>query len=572
MRRALALAGLAAGLVLVSGGAASAHPLGNFTVNHYNGISLYPERVEVRAIVDIAEIPTAQELPAVDTDGSGTPSAEELAAYAPTQCADVAAAVVVEVDGAALRWTVGDASAQTVPGVADLPTLRLSCLLSSAADLDGPATVSLTDTYREDRVGWHEITAVGDGVRLLDPTVAGESVTDELRNYPDDLLQSPLDQRSVELRVEPGSGLSSGSDELLEGASADPFTRFIAAADRYLEELIGPELTPLVGILAVLLAVLLGAGHALLPGHGKTVMAAYLAGRRGSRRDAVMVGATVTVTHTIGVLVLGLLISASSAIAGEQVLRWLGVVSGLLVAAIGAALLRSALRSRRSTVPIDEPVPALVGAPAAGGAGGSVAAPVHDHASVPDPAHPHDHDHGAPAHSDDHSDDHSHGHDHDHSQRHDHAHDGAEHSHDHEGAPDHDHGAPAHSHGFGRAHSHGGHSHSHGYSKGGLIGMGIAGGLVPSPSALVVLLASIALGRTVFGVVLVFAYGFGMAATLTAVGLLLVRLRGRLAQTGQRASLRQGAARISAALPVVTALLVLVVGLALATRGVLSPV
>ncbi|MDQ3456431.1 MAG: nickel transporter, partial [Actinomycetota bacterium] len=339
MKRLLTLAGLAVGLVLVSAGSAAAHPLGNFTVNHYNGIALFPDRVEVLAIVDIAEIPTAQELPAIDTDGSGTPSAAELSAYAATQCGDVAAAVVAEVDGVALRWTVGATTLETVPGVAELPTLRLTCPLSAPTDLAEPATVSLTDSYREDRVGWHEITAIGDGVRLLDPPVPGESLSDELRSYPDDLLLSPLDQRSVELRTEAGSGVSSGDGNLLDGASADPFTRFLASADRYLEDLIGPELTPLVGALAILLAVLLGAGHALLPGHGKTVMAAYLAGRRGSRRDAVTVGATVTVTHTAGVLVLGLLISLSSAIAGEQVLRWLGVVSGLLVAGIGAALL-----------------------------------------------------------------------------------------------------------------------------------------------------------------------------------------------------------------------------------------
>lgn len=107
--------------------------------------------------------------------------------------------------------------------------------------------------------------------------------------------------------------------------------------------------------------------------------------------------------------------------------------------------------------------------------------------------------------------------------------------------------------------------------------MGVAGGLVPSPSALIVLLASIGLGRTAFGVVLVFAYGLGMAATLTAVGLLLVRLRNRLAarnaqERSRQSGLRTVAARVAAALPVLTALLVLVVGLALAARGITSPV
>ncbi|MDQ3359212.1 MAG: nickel transporter, partial [Actinomycetota bacterium] len=103
----------------------------------------------------------------------------------------------------------------------------------------------------------------------------------------------------------------------------------------------------------------------------------------------------------------------------------------------------------------------------------------------------------------------------------------------------------------------------------GLIGMGVAGGLVPSPSALVVLLGSVALGRTVFGVLLVFAYGFGMAATLTAVGLVLVRLRGRLDRFSSAGRADSAASKVVAALPIVTAALVLVVGLGLVARGLL---
>jgi ABC-type nickel/cobalt efflux system permease component RcnA len=97
--------------------------------------------------------------------------------------------------------------------------------------------------------------------------------------------------------------------------------------------------------------------------------------------------------------------------------------------------------------------------------------------------------------------------------------------------------------------------------------MGIAGGLVPSPSALIVLLASGGLGRTVFGVVLVLAYGLGMAGTLTAVGLALVRLRGRLERRMAERPARV-LTRIARVAPVVTAGLVLVVGLSLVARGV----
>jgi ABC-type nickel/cobalt efflux system permease component RcnA len=229
-------------------------------------------------------------------------------------------------------------------------------------------------------------------------------------------------------------------------------------------------------------------------------MAAYLAGKRGSTRDAVTVGATVTFTHTAGVLALGLLLSASASLAGESILGWLGVVSGLLIAAIGIGLLRSAWNVKRQQHP-----------------------------------HEHEHEHG-PGESSGHEHTHDHAHGHDHGHGHDHVH------------------RPGH-----------GHVHHHpGNSRRSLIGMGIAGGLVPSPSALVVLLAAIALGRTAFGVALVLGYGVGMAATLTAAGLVLVRLGERT-----RHGFGHGAAiaRLSAYTPLATALFVLVVGTALAVRS-----
>jgi ABC-type nickel/cobalt efflux system permease component RcnA len=255
----------------------------------------------------------------------------------------------------------------------------------------------------------------------------------------------------------------------------------------------GRHLTPLVGILAVLLALVLGAAHAALPGHGKTVMAAYLAGKHGRPRDAIAVGATVTLTHTGGVLLLGLLLTLSAGIAGETVLGWLGVVSGGLVAVVGAAMLLG-LR-RRGTV--------------------------HRH-----------HDHGH----------HDHGH-------HDHHHHHGDHHHDH--AHDHDDD----------------HDHERRPSRLGIIGMGIAGGLVPSPSALVILLGAVGLGRTGFGVLLVIGYGLGMAATLTAAGLLLLRLRTAARRVGATARLSGVAARLSTVAPTATASLVLLVGLGLAGRA-----
>jgi nickel/cobalt transporter (NicO) family protein len=229
-------------------------------------------------------------------------------------------------------------------------------------------------------------------------------------------------------------------------------------------------------VVAILLAVGLGGAHALAPGHGKTVMAAYLVGLRGTLRQAVTIGATVTVTHTAGVLVLGLVLSTTRAVASERVYPWLGLASGLLLAAVGVGLL---VRARTG--------------------------------------------HGHP---------HGHGHDHTH---------------------DHDHGQ---------------HRHAAGppLDRRGLVALGLAGGLVPSPSAVVVLLGGIAIGRAWFGVALVLAYGLGMAATLTGIGLLLARLRNRM---DRRLQLPGGSlpARLGRLLPAVTASVIVLVGLGLAIQG-----
>ena len=265
---------------------------------------------------------------------------------------------------------------------------------------------------------------------------------------------------------------------------------------------------------------MLGAGHAFLPGHGKTIMAAYLVGKRGSFRDVVTVGATVTLTHTAGVLVLGVAITSSAAFAPAQAERWLGVVSGVIVALVGVG-------PAGQRPPAPTPVVAASSWPRSASwctVGG------------------HDHDH-----------------DHDH-----------EHDHDHptttttttrttttttpDDTPE------AHSHGkgiFARSHSH--DPAVKGFSKGGLVGLGVAGGLVPSPSALLVLLAATALGRTHFGVLLVLGYGVGMALALCAAGLMLVKLRGRLERLAGSTRLAR-AEKLLAVLPVFTALLVLAVG------------
>jgi ABC-type nickel/cobalt efflux system permease component RcnA len=440
---------------------ASAHPMGNFSVNQYEGLTLYPDRIEVSVVVDYAEIPTLQQQSTVDSR---------------RECATVADGFEVRVGPDRLQWTVGAQGLEYRPGAGGLRTSRLTCALRAPARLADGATVTVANHYRTDRVGWRELTAVSHGVRLVDPPLPSRSATDELRTYPQDLLSSALDQRGATLRVAPGSG---GAGATVATPHADLLSRLSSGAERRFQFLAGGRLTPWVGILAVLLAIALGAGHAALPGHGKTVLAAYLAGRRGRARDALAVGATVTLTHTGGVLLVGLLLSTSTALAGDRLLSWLGLASGILVAAVGVGMLVGIARHR------------------------------HQH------RHHHEHHH---------------------------------HHHDH----DHDHKAPG-----GRL---------------GLAGIGLAGGLVPSPSALVVLLGAIGLGRAGFGVLLVLAYGLGMAGTLTAAGLLLLALQRKVSRGRFAARLAPLAARFRGAASAGTAALVVLVGLGLAVRALAGAV
>ncbi|WP_144124969.1 nickel/cobalt transporter [Catellatospora sichuanensis] len=533
IRRALPVAALAGAVLALLPTPASAHPLGNLSINQLVALTLRPAAVEATTVLDVAELPTLQQRSIVDTSGDGVADASELDAHAAAACDAFARDLAARVDGHPLRWAVHQAAMTVEPGSAGLPTSRITCTLSAPARLDRAATLTVHNGHRADHVGWREITAAGLGVALPDSPVPARSTTNELRDYPVDLLGSPLDVRDARLSTRPASagsptdGLASGSTPDL-GAPATPDDpaplRWAARAQQQVLDTVGADrLTPLVGLLAVLLALVLGAGHALLPGHGKTVMAVYLAGRAGRPRDAVTVGATVTATHTGGVIALGLLLTAVSGLTGQTVLGWLGLASGAIVITVGLAMLLSSLRrpAHSHTHDATEHSPPGQGLRNLG-------------------AHPHGHPHRSHGHG-------SHGY-------------GA-HTHDSDPLGSHGHG---HRHGlFGHAHSHeGGHAHEHtGRGRFGLGAIGVAAGLVPSPSALVVLLGAIALGRTGFGILLVLAYGLGMAATLTAAGLLLLKVRDRWAGRFDRFR------RLRLAGPYAASAMVLLVGVGLAARA-----
>ncbi len=304
--------------------------------------------------------------------------------------------------------------------------------------------------------------------------------------------------------------------------------------------LVGPGRGLGVVLLAALAAMVLGGLHALEPGHGKTVVAAYLVGARGTARHALLLGLTVTASHTAGVYLLGAVtLYASRYVVPERLYPWLGALSGLMIAGLGCVLFL-----RRY---------AGAGDPHAHGHSHG-----HAHGHEHDPAHGHAHPHAhALGHDQEHGRvegcDHTHGHGHAHAldDGHDHGHDHGHgddhgrgedhgHGHDHGHGDDHDHGR-GHSHGHVHDHERAhGHGHTHGWGLGAhhhhvppagrvslreLLALGVSGGIVPCPGALVVLLSAVALGRVGFGLFLILAFSVGLAAVLVAIGLVMVYAR-----------------------------------------------
>jgi len=471
---------------------ASAHPLGNFTVNRYSGIVVSPHRVRIVYVVDMAEIPTFQTRQQIDGNSDGIVADGEAAAWRQTACPRLAAGLRLRLDGQALVLATSASRLSFPPGAGGLATLRLECGLTAATGRPQAShALAYSDGNFTERVGWREITIRGDGTTLAASDTPATSISARLTSYPNDLLRAPLDQRSAAATYQPGGAhLAEG------GAAPDPDQAAtplgVDRATRAFTGLVARQhLGPSFALVAIALALLLGALHALAPGHGKTVMAAYLLGLRGSLRQALLVGTTVTATHTAGVLALGVVLSASTAFAPERLYPWLGLASGLLLTAIGVTLLRRTMHTHHQR------------------------------------SHPHpDADAG-------------------------HRHQGTDH------AP-----SPI------AAHSAAGAvGRPLGWRS--LVSMGFAGGLVPSPSALVVLLGAIALGRAWFGVLLVVAYGAGMAATLTGAGLLLVQARTAIDRRAATPSPRWG--RLSGLirlLPVASASVIVAVGLFLALQGV----
>ncbi len=296
-----------------------------------------------------------------------------------------------------------------------------------------------------------------------------------------------------------------------------------------IKELINQPLTLQLAIVALVVSFVLGGLHALTPGHGKAIVAAYLVGSKGRVIDAVFLGLVVTFTHTFSVIALGVVMLVAQEFAPEDIVPWLSLFSGVLIVGIGAWLLARNMKQYYS---------------------GGVHSRGHSHTP-----HPHDHDHG---HSHDHDHDHSHDHDPSHADDHDHGHDN--HSHDHSHDDD-----PGHSDDHAHTHSHGGRTHSHAPPERtgfwGLLSLGISGGIVPCVDALIGLLFAISLNKLVWGLIILCAFSFGLAAVLVAIGILMVMAKPLIQRfTGEGIWLQR--------LPIMSAAVVILLGAVLVFKAI----
>jgi nickel/cobalt transporter (NicO) family protein len=444
---------------------ASAHPLGNFTINHYSRVQPSGDRIYVLYVLDMAEIPTFR----------ARQTMTSLAGYATSTSRTVADELRLAVDGKRLKLVPVKHAIALPPGIGGLKTLRLEVVLRTQPIVSGSGARELT--YRDGtftgRIGWKEVvvSAAGDA-RVTASSAPARSSSHELLAYPKNLLQSPSDVIAATAAFEPGTTTGPIPAFPSRSALVQRVTVRTPPDSGFASLIAHRNLGPGFVLLSLLVALFWGAAHAFSPGHGKAIVAGYLVGTRGRVRDAVLLGLIVTVTHTAGVFALGgITLLLSAFIVPEQLYPWLNLVSALLVVGVGLAILRWRVRVWRRWT-----------------------------------AHVHTHDHG-----------HDHGH-----------------------AHDHEHGAER---------------------RAGLLGIGISAGIIPCPTALVVLLAAVSLQRVGYGLLLIVAFSIGLALAVTSIGLVAVLAR----STFSRVSFDGAVIR---ALPAVSAVVVLALGLAMTLRAV----
>ncbi len=494
--------------------------MGNFSVNHYARIAPGAQGVEILYVLDMAEIPTFELLQKWNLANSRTQQEVEQAAAG--QAGEWIRNLSIAVNGRAVEPRLRATAVTMADGAGGMQVMRIEMRLAMPV---AAGKLEYEDKNYPGRAGWKEIViSPSVGAAMEAATVPAADRSQALTAYPQDPTVAPPQdlQASLAWHVEapqlarrekpapvaaPAPAAPAKTSPVAPQASA-PGT--VVRGD-YLSQLLHRQEIPAgMVFLGLLVAFGLGAIHALSPGHGKTIVAAYLVGSRGTAKHAIFLGGMVTFTHTISVFFLGLTtLFLSQYVLPEKIYPVLGAISGLSIVWIGATLLIKRAQKLRN----------------------------------PTPTHHHDH---------------SHDHDHPHDHSHDHGHD---HSHDHGHSHDHDHD-----------HDHGPHGHSHvpegDITLGSLIALGASGGLVPCPSALVLLLSSIALGRIGLGLLLLLSFSAGLAVVLMAIGVAVLYAKHWLPDSQKTA--RHPAFRL---IPVLSAAIIVCIGLVMTgvSLGVIRP-
>jgi ABC-type nickel/cobalt efflux system permease component RcnA len=434
-------------VVLLLASTADAHPMGNFAVCHYARVRVHPDRVRVRYVLDLAELPTHAEKLAMDRDRDGTADANEQAAYLAAKRPELFAGLSLLADRRPVELVLVADELRFEPGAGGLPTMRIRLDAEAVLPSGGSARrFEYRDRNFPTRAGWKEIVVeAGEGVVLCDSTAASTDRSRELTTYPPDQVPPQATEARWTVAADPTAhGSAAGILPPAEAPAATP-------RDAFTQAVLAPELGPWVVLCGLAIAFAFGALHALAPGHGKTMVAAYLAGARGTAGHAVLLGLVVTFTHTAGVFALGAVaLFATRYVMPEQLYPWLGALSGAMVCGVGGWLLYHRVRR-------------LIRGPR------------------PRTGTPHHHD-----------------------------------------IPD----GPL--------------------TVRSLVAMGVSGGLVPCPSALVVLLAAVALHRIAYGMLLITAFSLGLAAVLVGIGLMVVYARRWIDGVSPRRGLLRGLGTVSA--------------------------
>ncbi len=504
----------------------SAHPMGNFSVNHYARIEFTPEGANLLFVLDLAEIPTFELMQ--KWGAAPGAAASDMQRQAVAQAREWSHQLHVSVNGKSVAPIFEGANLTLTDGAGGLPVAHIRTRLKVPA---AGGTLRYEDgTYPDRTAGWKEVVVTAKGGAAIEKTTQGsQDRSAGLTAYPQDATVAPPQDltASVSWTGEPGSKrivtqvtpapapvpvpaftpppaakpapVAATAPTVAEPNAMGAVTR----GDFLSRALQGREIGWGLGLICIAVAFWFGALHALEPGHGKTMVAAYLVGSRGTPKHAILLGSIVTFTHTVSVFFLGLVtLFLSRYIMADLLSKILGILSGLTIVWIGAMLLFARVKSLRRAA-----------------ARSRTAARRNEYAE--------------------------------------------EHVHVHAS------GGPPHSHGRGVTHSHGGSTHTHGgharshvpegeVSLKNLIVLGASGGLVPCPSALVLLLSAISIGRAGFGLLLLVSFSLGLALVLMATGLLVLYARNLFPERAGGAS-----NPFFRVMPVISAAVILLIGIVL---------